>query len=232
MQFNSHSEGQDLVTDTRDRVDASASDYPINAITREINKAYHTAVVWIQSSDGTWQYDDANNTTLPIATTAIVSGQRDYSLDDAQVEVDRLEIQDSNGEWHKLEAIDYSTVDTALDEYKATNGAPTHYDKTGRSLLLYPTPDYSRAAAMKIYFKRHANIFQTTDNTKEAGFADAFHGVLSSQAALWYAKKYKKDMVPELVAEIAQYKADIMKFYGRRNRDIRKRLTMKIANSR
>lgn len=224
MQFSSEANNQDLVSDARDRVDATSTDYPINALTREINKAYHRVASWIQDSDGTWQYDDTNNTTLPIGTTDLVSGQQDYSLDDTMLEVERIEIKDSDGNWVKLKAIDQSQIGQALDEFQETDGDPIYYDKVGRSLFLYPAPNYASTGGLKVHFQRHANIFAVTDDTKEPGFADVFHGVLSAAAALWYANKYKKDEVPALVDEIRGYERDIKKFYSRRNKDIKKAL--------
>lgn len=223
-QYNSEANSQDLVSSITFHTDASTTDYSVNDRTRNVNKWYHKAVVLIQSADGTWQYDDANNTTLPIGTADLVSGQQDYSLDDSMLEIERVEIKDSGGNWVKLRPFDQVEVGVAMDEFMETDAQPMYYDKIGRSLFLYPAPNYASTGGLKVHFKRHANIFVVGDTTKEPGFADAFHEYVALGASLDYCKIYKPERVQAILNDITDMERDIKEFYGRRNKDVRRAL--------
>lgn len=237
MIFSGDANNQDIVSHTRWLATGSATstDYSVNDITRAANIAYHEAVVTIQSADGTWQYDDANNTTLPIATTTLTSGQQDYSLDDSMLEIEMLEVKDSSGTWRKLDPIDIDALRArgeSISNYKTTNGAPVEYDKRGRSLFLYPAPSYTQSASLKIHFKRHANIFTPSDTTKEAGFMEAFHQIIPLKAALAYCRNFKPEKVNDLLAQIADVERKMEDFYGRRSKDERKGLRASVENNK
>ena len=178
MEYNPSSGEQGIVNQTLWYCSATTTDYPINDLTRNANIAYHKAVVHIQGADGTFQFDDSNNTTLPIGTADLVLGQKDYSFDDSMLEIERVEIKDSSGNWIHLKPIDQTQIRGALDEYKSANGLPSEYDKVGRSIFLYAATDYNSTGGLKVYFKRHANIFTTSDTTKSPGFAEAFHNII------------------------------------------------------
>jgi len=232
MQFNGESNEQDLVNQTLFHSGANISNYTLKAITRNINAAYHRVAARIATADGTWKWDDANNTTLPIGTTNLVSGQKDYSLSDGMLELERVELQDASGNWHKLTPIDQSLITEALDEYLSITGKPLQYDKVGRSIFLYPTPNYSVTAGLKVHFSRSASIFTTSDTTKEPGFSSAFHEILPIMAAKAWAKIYKPELVNGLILEEDRMMADIESFYGRRDRDLPNRLQAAYHNNR
>jgi len=219
MQYNSHATGQDIISQISFLTDANLTDYVIADRTRNANVAYHKAVALIQKADGKWQFDDANNTTLPIATTALTTGQKDYGLADYMVEIERVEVKGTDGLWYKLDKIDSSEIEDALDEYHKTNGQPLKYDKQGRTLILYPAPNYTQVSSLKVYFKRPANIFDTTDTTKEPGFDDMFHDYIPTYAALVYCELYKPKRVPMLRERLSEMERLIAKFYGRRSKD-------------
>lgn len=238
MQYNSDANNQDLISSITFYTAADTTDYPINDRTRNVNQWYHKAAHIMQSADGTWQWDDANNTTLPIGTTDLVSGQQDYSLDDAMLEIELVEIQASSGTWHTVMPIDISqfnspdTRDSNFTSYKSTNGQPEEYDKRGRSLFLYPAPNYNSTGGLKIHFKRGANIFAVTDTTKEPGFAARFHNYLALGAAFDYCTLYKQDRVQSLFTQIQAIEKEMKEFYGRRNKDIRNVLRPHIVDTR
>lgn len=221
MQFSSHATGQDINTQISFLTDTTTTDFSLNDRTRNANIAYHKFVAVIQQADGKWQFDDANNTTLPIATTTLTSGQRDYSLDDDMVEIQRVEIKDTSGNWSEIKPIDLNEITGAVDEYFSTNGQPLHYDKQGRTLLLYPAPNYTQAASLKVYFKRPASIFSTTDTTKSAGFDEMFHDYIPTYAAYMYCLIYKPNLAARLAETLKDIEERAKKFYGRRSKDER-----------
>jgi len=196
--------------------------------TRRVNRRYSEIDHIIFTAHGTWEYDDSNKTTLPIATTDLVDNQQDYELPDEALQIDRVEVKDINGEWHKLKPIDKMEVREALDEYFSTAGIPKYYDLVGRSLILYPKPDTSQTGttgALKAYFTRASTSFVYDDTIKEPGFAKPFHYLLAVGAALDYAISYEEwNKANQLRAEWNRGVEALKKFYGLRHREKRARL--------
>ena len=59
------------------------------------------------------------------------------------------------------------------------------------------------------------------------GFASPYHTVLCYKAALPYCMSYKKDRVALYKAEADRLMAALISFYGKREQDVRKQMTMK-----
>ena len=122
----------------------------------------------------------------------------------------------------------------------ARKGFPEFYDKTGNTIRLYPAPDtdfVTLTEGLKIWYKRNADLFtsaQVTTGTKEPGFAAQFHTILAYMSARPYCGIYKKDRMPflnsvvgDLTFQPTGMKKELLKFYGHREADKRKILTMK-----
>lgn len=232
MQYNSHATGQDIVSQISFLTDANLTDYVIADRTRNANVGYHKAVAVIQRADGLWQFDDANNTTLPIATTTLTADQRDYGLNDYMLEIERVETKDANGLWTKLLAIDQSDVPLALDEFEKTSGQPKYYDKLGRTLYLYPASSVTISGGLKVRFKRPANIFTTTDTTKEPGYDAMWHDYIPTYASLIYCEIYKPKRVPMLLDRLNRMEQDMLSFYGSRSKDTKNVMRPLVVNCR
>lgn len=185
-------------------------------------------------AQGTWQFDDSNNSDLPIATTDLVSGQKDYSLSVSFLTIDRLEVQDTTGYWTVLTQFDQQELKRdkkiALDEYLPDTGTPLKYDLIGESIFLYPTPNYSRSAALKAYFSRGPLEFsyvtgQFTDGSgsvnSQPGFNMLFHDLLPLKMSYDFAISNGKSNAQTLWNAILMGKQDITDFYGKRDRDFR-----------
>lgn len=219
MQFNSSATGQDLVSDTYFWSDTTATSYVINDLTRSINFALDKYTAMIIQADQRWQWDDTNNTDNPIGTADLVQGQALYGLDPTMLTIERVEVQDSAGNWINLENIDRQDIDIAMDEFQSTNGTPQYYDKKARSIQVYPAPSYAMTGGIKIYFSRAFGHFVPTDTTKEPGFAQPFHRLLSMNAAMDYCLKFKQDRVGMLNAKILEMEEEMTEFYAQRNED-------------
>jgi hypothetical protein len=154
----------------------------------DLNAANEEVVQLIQQTDGRWQYDDYNNPTTdqgdgtggaPVATTTITSGQQDYQLALTHRVVTRVECKDTNGNWNKLAPFDeHDLGGSSLTDFMKTTGMPTMYDKRGVSINLYPKPNYTQAASLKVYFERPPVAFITadlTDTSKRLGFDPLYH---------------------------------------------------------
>jgi len=237
MEFNSTTDKDGLIQDIEtllgmDDGHISGNATRLKQFTRMINIWYKRAVSWIWEATGTWEYDDSNKTTLPIATTDLVDDQQDYELPSIAQKVDRVEVMDDSGDYQLLIPIDKSQItDEALSEYYETNGMPVVYDLVGRSIILYPTPataDVTLVAGLKVYVSRDVDVFTSADTTKEPGFVDNFHTICSVGAALRYAiGESLSDKKRDLKADLKDLKSELQAFYGSRHRDMPSRILPK-----
>jgi len=195
----------------------------LKQFTTLINKSYKKTVAWIWEVTATWEYDDANQTDLPIATCTIVDEQQDYELPSTAQKIDSVSVLDSNGDYIKLKPRDKSTMGTDPSEHSEEAGMPREYDLVGRSILLYPKPstnDVTLSKGLKLFFSRDIDEFVSTDTTQEPGFNDSFHPLLSYGACLDYAIAYgMTNKLGYLRAEIKDLKSSLQTFYGSRHRD-------------
>lgn len=163
------------------------------------NNAMDRVASLIEASDGRWNFDDTNQPTtdqgdgtggLPVATTALVSGQQDYTFAVNFLNVERVELKDEEGNWRKLQPIDQADVyDQSLTDFMTGGGTPVYYDKLGASIVLYPTPDYAQAASLKVWYSRPPVLIQSSDissTTTKPGFNALYHDLI----ALWVAYDY------------------------------------------
>ena len=105
--------------------------------TRLLNVRYRMADTEIWKATGEWDFDDSNQTTLPVATTTLVGGQHDYTIPTTGRKVERIEVKDTNGNWTQVEEIDKSEFHgQAMTEFESTNGLPRYYDMVGNSIYL------------------------------------------------------------------------------------------------
>lgn len=228
----------DINAETRSLCDADTNSYTAADLLRRVNASYERRVGQIIGADGLWQFDDSNYTDFPIATTTLVAGQQDYTFDSTMLEVEGVSIKDANGNYQKLTPIDDKQLGVDPTEFLKTDGMPTHYDKQGRSILLYPAPaagQVTLTAGMKVFFKRTADVFtsaQVTTGTKQPGFAAPYHVILAYDAAIPYCMTFKPEKVNGLRFEADRIEKEMLQHYGRREQDRRKRMTMQGINSR
>lgn len=205
--------------------------YPIAQKTRNANRAMDKVVSLIFNSDGVWEWDDSNQTDLPIATTNLVSGQYDYAFAVSHLKINRVLVKDSSGNWSTIDQFD-NTEDKAVPFLVGgASGKPQAYNKMAGSIFLYPTPDYNSTGGLKIIFQRPSTYFTVADTTKEPGFASIFHRYLSLSAAYDYCLAKKLDKLPLLKKEMTDMEQAIEVFYSNRNdRDVPTRFIPKLRN--
>ena len=211
--------------DSTATIDFTAAD-----ILASINFYYDEVVNLILKADGRWSFDDSNFTTLPVATTDLVSGQADYEISgETFLNLQRVEIKDTNGNGVQLQPISQEDrVGVAMTEWAKTNAQPQYYDKVGNSIILYPTPNYSSTGGLKTYYQRPPSYFVVSDTTETPGFNPLYHRYLSMGAAVDYASiSGLTDRLNILLPKMAQMKADIIASYSRRNKD--EHFSMKLA---
>jgi len=240
MQFSGHATSQDLVSEARDLVDANSVSYPIAAVTRRINEGYELLIGKILEADGTWQWDDTNYTTLPRGLGTLVEGQESYTFASEYLNIQMIEILDisSPAGFKKIKPIDSINLgDLSPEEYfgqtsagNPATGFPQYYDKLGDTIILYPAPTSTAvtlASGIRIWFQRTADLFTTTDTTQEPGLPSPYHVLLAYYAAIPYAMSYKKDRVAWLETKWQEGIKDLLAHFGKREKDVRKIMTMK-----
>lgn len=196
-----------------------------------INTAYDRVVSLIIKSDNRWQWDDTNQPTtdqgdgtggLPTATTALVSGQQDYTFATTLLEVTRVELKDTSGNWRLLTPIDQNDVPIALGQYNKTAGIPTQYDKLGNSIFLYPPSNFSQAASLKVCFTRGPVYFtsaEVTTGTKSPGFNSLYHDLIPLWASFDYALTNGLPNANLLKAVIDEKEGQLQEEYNKRSKD-------------
>ena len=222
--------------------DSDNTSYPRLQKTREVNESLKSLNGEIIFSDGTWQMDDPNQTDYPRGTVTLVEGQQLYSFATEYLSIEMVEILDINGIYRKIKPLDPSELgNISPDEYfgeesdgNPRKGTPLYYDKVGRHMRLYPAPTSTQvtlAAGIRISFQRNPVVFAASSSATAADNAEPGlnieHDILAYMAAIPYCILYKKDRVVPYMNIIEQKKKNILKAYGRREQDSRKRATMK-----
>lgn len=192
-----------------------------------LNEAYSRYFDIAMRVDGTWQIDDTNYTTVPIATANLVASQQDYGLATSHIQILGVEIKDSAGRWIALTEIDeleFSRESLPLSGYfdnagTAITGIPLQYNHIGNSIFLYPTPNYNSTSGLKIRFQRPPSYFLTTDTTKVPGFTDLHHTYLTDYACFKYGLTRTLQSGKDFAALVTTWEQKtIPGFYGRRDK--------------
>ncbi len=225
-----------IVEDCDFLVNTDSTSYPIEQKTRNANRKMDEVVSIILQSDGRWEWDDTNNTDLPIGTTSLVDQQQDYNIAGGTfLRIDRVEVKDINGNYYLLYPISEKNItDQALTEFEKTPGRPLYYDKLGDSIFLYPKPssaNVTTASGLKVYFQRLPSYFAATDTTKSPGFNPLFHRLISMGMALDYAIQNEMNgKINILTPLIAKMETNLVEFYTTRSRDEHISMTVRSEN--
>lgn len=179
-----------------------------------IDRFFHLAMLY----SGEWQVDDTGNTTLPIATTDLVSGQYDYSFAAELLVLSKVLAANSAGTFIELLPVDSQDRRSGniFTQPTGNNGIPTTYDVMGNSILLGTTPNYSYAGGLKVLFQRNGIKFTSGNTTETPGIPSLFHMYLARVASLPYLIERGMDSVPEITRQIAVDEEAIKDFYSNR----------------
>lgn len=232
----------DIVNDIYKKTKTNSASYPAADMLIDINNAYNRVEELILVNDSKWQFEDTNNTDLPIATAALVAAQQDYSMSVSFLTIDRVEVLSSGGSassgWTELTQFDQQQMkkgrQIALTTYKSTPGVPTEYDLVGNSIFLYPPPSYSQNASLRVYFTRGPAEFSSADvsaGTKQPGFNSLFHQLISFYVSYDYCITNIPTVAQGYLNRILGLEQGVVDFYGRRDRDIRGRFTIATNNN-
>ena len=215
---------------------ADTTSFPIADFTRSANSWLRKLVFLIWKSSTTWEFDDKNYTTLPIATTTLVAEQQDYELPTNSLDIQRVEVLDQNNNYLLVTQFDKAQIQgSALTEYYETSGTPRYYDIIGNSLFLYPKPattGVTTALGLKLYLARDIDQFVDSDTTKEPGIQLSLHPYLAYGGAMDYAIARNLDnaKAEKILLVINQYEQQIKDWATKRNVDMRVRIRPNIKN--
>lgn len=199
--------------------------------TRLLNNGLDEVATSIMEVDGRWQYDDSNNTDMPIATTTLVDNQSLYTLDVSHMKILGVEVRKSDGDYYVLSPIDFQDIrrkGISVSEFLDEKGLPIYYDVSGETVRLYPAPDPTQvttSAGLKVFFQRNPDYFEVSDTTKTVGIPTPFHDVVALFACAKFAKSNSmSEKARELDAEIAKRMEKLTRFFSKRNVDQKPRL--------
>ncbi len=214
--------------------DSDDTSYPRIAKTSRANQAMNFIIGKLINADGTWQFDDSNYTDLPVGTGTLTATIALYTFSEEFLDIENIKIRDVNGKWSILKPIDQMQTDIPLEELSKVDGLPYAYDKvTDDTIRLIPAPKADSVydgANIKIQFKRKQSDFDfatdTSEDTKEPGFA-INHEVIAFMIAIPQCMVYHQNRVALYEKRRDEMIKEIVSHYGQREKDKRKKFTMK-----
>ena len=235
------------------RGDISGNTERLKEFTADVNEALDNFTALAIPASGTWEFDDSNHTDYPIITTNIVNGQRDYPFTEDEtgnliLDIYKVVVYDSLGNGRELEPLSMQTMDRngedryIADFYNGQNfeGVPTRYDKTANAIFLDYIPNYDRDDALKVYINREAAYFSYMNTTKKPGVPGLFHKYFYLKPARDYARRNDLASFNRLESEVLKLEGipergvlgSIQMYFGKRERDIPRRLTAARTNTK
>ncbi len=241
MQFSDASNLQGLIQDITFWTGMDTTAYATKDRTRNINRWYYDVFTKILQTEGAWEFDDTDKTDLAQLTATLTADQEDYELPKSLatnsytlqggstaggiLKIHRVEVKDAGGIWQKLDQFDQRDIKGSLEEFMKNSGMPRYYDFRGNSVFLKPAPasgQVTLTAGLKLYISRELYTFTDADTTREPGFAENFHRILSLGASKdWFDAKPGTggDRAERVEKRLAELMDGLVKHYGARNAD-------------
>lgn len=231
MEYNP-GDGQGIIDDIAfhlgDAVDLN--NYPIEDRTRNVNQWLSTVWTWIFEAYGGWKFmDDGESDTttgVPYADQTVTSGTGLYGLPTESAAIDAAFILLSAGStFTKLKPLTHEEfLHMGGDGFFSSPGTPWAYLLQGDILRLLPTPNFTLANALRVFFEKDMVKFAVDDTTATPGFLSTFHRILSLGASLDYAQGHG---MPEKITSLNNtlyatgigYKDRLSSFYSKRYKD-------------
>lgn len=195
--------------------------YPLDDKNRRLNGALDDFVLLALKEASGWSVEDFGETDLPISRANIVSGQQDYAFPEELLVLEKLEILPANSSsWIELTPV--NEIDS-----NSGSGVPTEYKKVGNSFLLSPTPNYSLSLGIRAHYRRGFNYSSVSNSTflpTSPGIPTQFHMWLARKASLPYLVENGISNKNDIAALIADGDDKIIAYFGRRPKDVKRRM--------
>ncbi len=211
----------ELTSDTLFLSNTVSAQYKAEPMLNNLNRYYDEAVLEVWKWDATWKFDKGVG-TLPIATTDIKKGKRDYQIPTEARRIKKIEFVDNN-----IIVLQPTTPEAVKggDE----EGTPKYYYLEGRSIYLYPKSKKDVDEGLKIYISR--SLEPLALDSDEPKIDSEFHRYLSIGAAMdWYFAKGDTRKARELERKLEKIKLEIKEFYSNRNQDYKSGFKVRVQN--
>lgn len=239
MVFSDTTNKSGILQQTRGIARLDETQLSTEAVVNSCNNYLDTVAGYAIGADRRFQWDDTNHSKLPVGTTALVSGQSDYSfLTDEQgntilnlVSISLLEI--ATNKETKLEAIDIQNDSYNFGSYGVDSGVPSTYDKTADNVIKLdkkPTATEVSKYKLKFYFQRTPSYFTASDTTKAPGVPPLLHRGFVISSAYDAALAFGLDNLQSLSVERQLEERKMIEYFGNRNTDERSALTVRVRN--
>lgn len=219
MVFNGDTDNQDICSLADDYVNTDDNLFPLQQKARFANRTMGDIWSVIFEAYGGWQFDDANNTNLPSATTALVSGQQQYTNPTDAATIRGVEVKTVGGSWQTIVPITEEEIRSwgiAEAEFYKVSGQPMRYRAMDGIIKLYPAANYSQSASLRMTFDRAMTSFSSTDTTKEPGFMSNFHDGVALGMAKCFAQSKRLSILEGLLVDWNNYLRDLAAYYQAR----------------
>lgn len=227
LQFSETTNNTGIVQQVRHLLRVDSTQWPTSRIVNSCNNWLDTVAGYAIGADKRFQWDDTNHTKLPEGTTALTSGQADYSfLTDEQgnniVTLIGVSIYDSvQQKYRELQEADRAEEDTMY--FGVNSGTPdqiTKYDKIADNIIrLDVKPSSTVSSGLKFFFQRTPSYFAATDTTKSPGVSPLLHRGFVIAAAYDGAITLGTDNTNALAAEMERERNKMIQYFADRNND-------------
>ena len=252
MQFNSHADQQDCVSEINKICKTNTTSYPLKDIARRFNHALDRYFEIAFEAYGRWNFDDITQTSPPIDSQNIVSGTNRYKIatfTGKVARVIRVEVLNSAGKGlslipellsdldevslgHETGRVSGIGTDTFQERYvNASSGVPTHYIKYGDFIYLRPNPNYAYTAGLLCYFNRSATHLASTATTTAPGVYEGHIKYLCRLASLPYLIENGKPNKEDVKQQIAIDEIAIKEYFSSRDEDVRNNMSPHIDDT-
>lgn len=187
---------------------------------RNINIAYQDIARLIWESDGTWSFDDANNTNTPEAHRTISNASASYLVPTTALRIKQVEVKNADGDWFVLQPTTLDEIQISPEEYLSGTGMPIKYLLEGNEIRLFPAPGTgytTMSSGMKVRLSRAVTELGVSATSTVPGFAIPFHRILSYSAAIDFVQDNQQRQF--LAMQKDRLEKGLTKFYGKRNED-------------
>lgn len=218
MVFNGNSDNQDICSLADDYVNTDDNLFPLQQKARFANRTMGDIWSVIFESYGGWQFDDSNQVNLPAATTALVSGQQQYTNPLDAVTIRGVEVKTTGGTWQTLVPVTEEEIRQGFAEAEFFNvaGQPMRYRAMDGIIKLYPAANYAQASSLRMTFDRAMTSFVSTDTTKEPGFMSNFHDGVSLGMATRFAQAKRLSSLDGMLADWSNFLQTVKDYYSAR----------------
>jgi hypothetical protein len=210
----------DLKSDVNFLCGSTSATYLNSDKVRNMNVAYQDVARLIWESDGTWSYDDSNNTDTPRAFRTIANASASYLIPTTALRIKDVEVKNASGDWFVMKPITLDEMQISPDEWLTGTGMPLYYQLEGNEIRLFPAPGTgytTMASGMSVRLSRAVTELGVSATSTVPGFATPFHRILSYAAAIDFTQDNQQRQF--LAIQKDRLEKGLTRFYSKRTED-------------